>query len=79
MARAKGELVEALPATGTAILNADDDRVRGDGGRAPAAAVLTYGDAPDADVRVDDLVLDELARPRSRCARRGAARRSSWR
>ena len=30
-----------------------------------AAAVLTYGHARDADVRLDDLVLDDLARPRA--------------
>jgi UDP-N-acetylmuramoyl-tripeptide--D-alanyl-D-alanine ligase len=29
------------------------------------AAVLTYGHAPDADVRIDDLVLDDLARARA--------------
>jgi UDP-N-acetylmuramoyl-tripeptide--D-alanyl-D-alanine ligase len=46
---AKAELVEALPASGTAILNADDARVRGFRGRT-AAQTITYGFAPDADV-----------------------------
>jgi UDP-N-acetylmuramoyl-tripeptide--D-alanyl-D-alanine ligase len=46
---AKAELVEALPSTGTAILNADDDRVRSFG-RRTAARVVTYGLRPDADV-----------------------------
>ncbi len=46
---AKGELLEALPPDGTAILNADDAIVRGMGTRT-AARSLTYGFAADADV-----------------------------
>ncbi len=46
---AKAELVEALPADGTAVLNADDARVRSFAGRTPAATLL-YGFAGDADV-----------------------------
>jgi UDP-N-acetylmuramoyl-tripeptide--D-alanyl-D-alanine ligase len=61
VARAKGELIAALPAGGTAILNADDERVAAMAARS-AAAVLTFGTAPGADVHVDDVVLDELAR-----------------
>ncbi len=45
----KGQLVEALPATGTAILNADDPRVRRMAGRT-GARVLTYGFDDGADV-----------------------------
>jgi UDP-N-acetylmuramoyl-tripeptide--D-alanyl-D-alanine ligase len=61
VARAKGELVEALPAAGVAVLNAeqrfaDDLRAR------TAARVLTFGRGV-GDVRADDVVLDELARP----------------
>jgi len=46
---AKGELLEALPPDGTAILNADDPIVRGLGARS-AARSLTYGFAGDAAV-----------------------------
>jgi UDP-N-acetylmuramoyl-tripeptide--D-alanyl-D-alanine ligase len=46
---AKGELLEALPASGTAILNADDPIVRRMGDRT-AARKLTYGLSADADV-----------------------------
>lgn len=46
---AKAELVEALPADGTAILNQDDARVRAFRSRT-RAAVVTYGLDPDADV-----------------------------
>jgi UDP-N-acetylmuramoyl-tripeptide--D-alanyl-D-alanine ligase len=59
VARAKGELVEALPATGTAVLNADDERVAAMRSRT-RADVVTYGAA--GDVRVSDVVLDGLAR-----------------
>jgi UDP-N-acetylmuramoyl-tripeptide--D-alanyl-D-alanine ligase len=53
--RGKGELVEALPADGTAVLNADDERVRRLRART-VARTLTYGFAPDADVRADEVV-----------------------
>jgi UDP-N-acetylmuramoyl-tripeptide--D-alanyl-D-alanine ligase len=52
---AKAELVEALPADGTAVLNADDPRVRRMAGRTPAR-VLAYGFADDADVGAEDVV-----------------------
>jgi len=53
--RAKGELVEALPADGVAVLNADDERVRRMASRTQAR-VVTYGFAADATVRADDIV-----------------------
>jgi UDP-N-acetylmuramoyl-tripeptide--D-alanyl-D-alanine ligase len=65
IARAKGELVEALPAAadgGVAVLNADDDAVRGMAPRT-AARVVTYGTAADADVRAADVRLDTAGRP----------------
>ena len=52
---AKGELLEALPTDGRAILNADDPIVRGMGGRS-AARSLTYGFAADADIGADGVV-----------------------
>jgi UDP-N-acetylmuramoyl-tripeptide--D-alanyl-D-alanine ligase len=63
IAQSKGELVEALPAEGTAVLNADDPRVLGMAPRT-AARVVTTGLGPDADVRADDVQLDEQARAR---------------
>ncbi|HEY7132270.1 MAG TPA: UDP-N-acetylmuramoyl-tripeptide--D-alanyl-D-alanine ligase [Candidatus Limnocylindrales bacterium] len=50
--QAKGELVEALPADGVAILNADDERVRRMASRT-RARIMTYGFAPDADLRAE--------------------------
>jgi UDP-N-acetylmuramoyl-tripeptide--D-alanyl-D-alanine ligase len=52
--RGKAELVEALPADGTAILNYDDDRVRAMA-RRTKARVFTYGLNPGADLRADDV------------------------
>jgi UDP-N-acetylmuramoyl-tripeptide--D-alanyl-D-alanine ligase len=71
VARAKGELVEALPAEGVAILNADDPRVLAMAGRT-AARVVTFGMAPSArlsshvpppTIQAADVRLDELGRP----------------
>ncbi len=53
--RAKGELLEALPADGVAILNADDPRVLRMLDRT-AARALTYGFATEADVRAEGVV-----------------------
>jgi len=52
--RAKGELVEALPSDGVAVLNQDDRRVRRMADRT-AARVLTYGLSADADVTADEV------------------------
>ena len=59
VAAAKGELVEALPADGTAVLNADDPRVLAMATRT-SARVLTYGSS--ADVVASDVVLDDQLR-----------------
>ncbi|HEV2009871.1 MAG TPA: UDP-N-acetylmuramoyl-tripeptide--D-alanyl-D-alanine ligase [Candidatus Limnocylindria bacterium] len=48
--RGKAELVEALPADGVALLNADDPRVRGMASRT-SARVMLYGESADATVR----------------------------
>ncbi len=61
VAKAKRELVEALPSSGVAVLNADDERVMAMA-KHTAADVLTYGSA--GDVAMSAVVLDELARPR---------------
>jgi UDP-N-acetylmuramoyl-tripeptide--D-alanyl-D-alanine ligase len=62
VARAKGELLEALPADGHALLCADDDMTPGLR-RRTEATVLTSGSAADADVRVSAVELDEELRP----------------
>ncbi|SDP44715.1 UDP-N-acetylmuramoyl-tripeptide--D-alanyl-D-alanine ligase [Actinopolyspora xinjiangensis] len=66
VARAKGELVEALPsaaAGGVAILNADDPVVAAMSERTEAR-VVRFGQHPNAEVRAEDVEVDELARPR---------------
>jgi UDP-N-acetylmuramoyl-tripeptide--D-alanyl-D-alanine ligase len=63
IARAKGELVEALPAEGTAVLTAEDPRVRGMAPRT-RARVLLVGRTAAAGVRAVDVALDGAARAR---------------
>jgi UDP-N-acetylmuramoyl-tripeptide--D-alanyl-D-alanine ligase len=60
IARAKGEIVEALPPDGTAVLNADDPLVAEMAGRT-SAEVVTFG--VSGDVRWRALELDDLGRP----------------
>lgn len=52
IARAKYELIESLPANGTAVLNADDEYVS-QFGRDFKGKVITYGIAPTASVRAE--------------------------
>jgi UDP-N-acetylmuramoyl-tripeptide--D-alanyl-D-alanine ligase len=61
IAQTKGELVEALPEDGVAILNADDPLVRAMESRTKARVVLV-GEAPDAHIRAENVVLDAEAR-----------------
>ncbi|PVG82799.1 UDP-N-acetylmuramoyl-tripeptide--D-alanyl-D-alanine ligase [Nocardioides gansuensis] len=62
IAQAKGEIVEALPAGGTAVLNADDPLVAAMADRT-AARVRTVGLAEDADLRWEIVDTDDLGRP----------------
>jgi UDP-N-acetylmuramoyl-tripeptide--D-alanyl-D-alanine ligase len=54
IARAKYELVESLPASGTAVLNADDDYVS-QFGRGFKGKVVMYGTRATADVRAEEI------------------------
>jgi UDP-N-acetylmuramoyl-tripeptide--D-alanyl-D-alanine ligase len=62
VARAKGELLEALPAAGHALLCADDDMTPGLR-RRTRATVLTAGASAGADLRVSGVRLDDDLRP----------------
>nr|MDQ2710874.1 UDP-N-acetylmuramoyl-tripeptide--D-alanyl-D-alanine ligase [Acidobacteriota bacterium] len=56
IAAAKRELIEALPADGLAVLNADDQRVIGFRG-AHLGKVLTYGIGSDADIQAENMAV----------------------
>ncbi|MFE6894255.1 UDP-N-acetylmuramoyl-tripeptide--D-alanyl-D-alanine ligase [Streptomyces sp. NPDC057694] len=62
IAQAKGELVEALPADGTAILNADDPLVKAMASRTKAK-VLLFGESAEAEVRAENVRLTENGQP----------------
>ena len=62
IAQAKGEIVEALGPDGVAVLNADDPLVSAMDVRT-TARVTRFGTHADADVRLEDVRLDELTRP----------------
>ncbi|MCE9623525.1 MAG: UDP-N-acetylmuramoyl-tripeptide--D-alanyl-D-alanine ligase [Actinomycetia bacterium] len=61
VARAKSELIAALPADGVAILNADDSRTLAMRS-VSSASVILFGESAAADVRITELHLDDLAR-----------------
>ncbi|MEY4171373.1 MAG: hypothetical protein RLZ94_2446, partial [Actinomycetota bacterium] len=62
IAEAKAEIIDDLPADGTAILHADNPLVMGQAGRT-SAPIMTFGESADASVRASDITLDALARP----------------
>jgi UDP-N-acetylmuramoyl-tripeptide--D-alanyl-D-alanine ligase len=70
IAQAKGELVEALPDDGIAVLNADDDMTVGMRTRTSARTML-FGRSDAADVRFDDVHLDDAGRVSLRLAYAG--------
>jgi UDP-N-acetylmuramoyl-tripeptide--D-alanyl-D-alanine ligase len=78
VAKAKGELPEALPADGVAILNADDPRVLAMASRT-TARIVTFSAAPPgppggvADVRAAGIRLDDLGRASFRLIMPGGA------
>lgn len=67
VARAKSELVAALPSTGVAVLNFDDPRVAAMGSQC-GCPVLGYSVATiaEAEVRAEAVTLDDGLRPRFR-------------
>jgi UDP-N-acetylmuramoyl-tripeptide--D-alanyl-D-alanine ligase len=73
IAAAKGELVEALPAEGCAVLNADDPRVAPMAERTTARTV-TFGSNADAALRLSDVALDPESRATFRLTWHGETR-----
>jgi UDP-N-acetylmuramoyl-tripeptide--D-alanyl-D-alanine ligase len=64
IAQAKGELVEAIPEGGAAVLNADDPLVAGmTRRRGELVDVLTYGIAQKAWLQAQEVRFDRLGRP----------------
>jgi UDP-N-acetylmuramoyl-tripeptide--D-alanyl-D-alanine ligase len=73
IAAAKGELLEALPPHGLAVLNADDPYVMSMAART-SARLLTFGRA-GGDVRATDVELDKAGLPSFTLRHQGAAAR----
>ncbi|WP_059018585.1 UDP-N-acetylmuramoyl-tripeptide--D-alanyl-D-alanine ligase [Mycobacterium sp. M26] len=63
IAETKSELVQALPETGVAVLNADDSYVAAMDAKT-VARVVRVGRSEGVDLRAENVELDELARPR---------------
>jgi UDP-N-acetylmuramoyl-tripeptide--D-alanyl-D-alanine ligase len=63
VAAAKAEIVAGLAPDGLAVLNADDARVAAMAVRAPGE-VLWFGEGAAAEVRAEDVVVDETGRAR---------------
>ena len=63
IATTKAELVQAVPNSGLVVLNADDPVVAAMAAQT-SARIVTVGRSATADVRAEDVELDELARPR---------------
>ncbi|MGW5719288.1 UDP-N-acetylmuramoyl-tripeptide--D-alanyl-D-alanine ligase [Amycolatopsis sp. NPDC003865] len=61
IAKTKGELVEALPEDGVAVLNLDDPLVAAMASRTKARVVF-FGESASAQVRAENITLDEQAR-----------------
>ena len=65
IARAKAELVEAIPSGGTVILNADNEYVAAMRDKAhEGVRVLTFGITHDADIRARDIVTRAMSATR---------------
>jgi len=62
IAEAKSELVESLPEGGAAVLNADDPLVMSMAALAKSN-IVTYGLAPGADIRAEDIQFNDLGQP----------------
>ncbi|MET8996371.1 UDP-N-acetylmuramoyl-tripeptide--D-alanyl-D-alanine ligase [Amycolatopsis sp. NPDC004169] len=61
IAKTKGELVEALPEDGVAVLNLDDPLVAAMASRTKARVVFV-GESPSAQIRAEDITVDDEAR-----------------
>lgn len=57
VAQAKGELLEALPQSGLAVVNGDDSKVMAQCART-RARVVTFGQGPQCQYRPDDITLE---------------------
>ncbi|MBP1625219.1 MAG: UDP-N-acetylmuramoyl-tripeptide--D-alanyl-D-alanine ligase [Acidobacteria bacterium] len=75
IARAKEELAQALPASGTLIYNADDPLVRGIAGRF-AGRKISFGCSESADVRADKIEIVGLNKTRFQLSCGGITKRA---